>query len=105
MCNGIVYSRKNSNIKARNPKQYQMTKIQMTKTVLDLENLNFEFVSNFDIRISDLFYPPSQKTTTLVVDECEVSFGGCRLGYWRITLRSFSEGGYNWHHGFSRGAP
>ena len=30
-----------------------MIKIQMTKTVLDLEHLDFGFVSNFGLRISD----------------------------------------------------
>ncbi len=48
----------------RNPKQYLMTKIQMIQTIgvpgiaimilfLSLGHLIFEFVSNFDIRISD----------------------------------------------------
>jgi len=47
----------------RNPKQYIMTKIQMFQTVgvlevanmflfLSLDNLIFEFVSDFDIRIT-----------------------------------------------------
>jgi hypothetical protein len=53
----------NPKSEARNPKQFQMTKIQMTKTgdydVLSAEFLSFEnsglnlFVSNFDIRYSD----------------------------------------------------
>ena len=48
----------------RNPKQYLMTEIQMTQTMgvpcivimilfLSLGHLIFEFVSNFEIRISD----------------------------------------------------
>jgi hypothetical protein len=48
----------------RNPKQYRMTEIQMIQTrdmpgiailrlFLSLEPLIFEFVSNFDIRISN----------------------------------------------------
>jgi hypothetical protein len=57
-----------SNIEARNSKQYQTTEIQMTKTkkILEayqpylalfgsLEHSNFGFVSDFGIRISNLF--------------------------------------------------
>jgi hypothetical protein len=55
----------NSKHEARNSKQIQMIEIQMTKTkklprtgvlVLNFENLNFGFVSDFDIRISDLLF-------------------------------------------------
>ena len=55
----------NSKHEARNSKQIQMIEIQMTKTkklprtgvlVLNFENLNFGFVSNFDIRISNLLF-------------------------------------------------
>ncbi len=60
---------KNSNLEIRNSKQYQMTKIQMIETVLfdiwfrecnlvclflSLGHYSFEFVSDFDIRISNL---------------------------------------------------
>jgi len=55
---------KDSKPEARNPKQYLMTKIQMIQTIdvseivnmilfLSLGNLIFDFVSNFDIRISN----------------------------------------------------
>ena len=44
----------NSKHEIRNPKQTQMFQIQMSQTkVLNLENLKFGFVSDFDIRISD----------------------------------------------------
>jgi hypothetical protein len=50
-----------SNIEARNLKQIRMTKIQMNKIpnppfeqAIPFDHLNFEVVSNFDIRISDL---------------------------------------------------
>jgi hypothetical protein len=54
----------NSKSEIRNPKQIQMTKAQNSKqeqqlgssrerAVLDIRILDFEFVSNFDIRISD----------------------------------------------------
>ena len=53
----------NTKSEYRNPKQIQMTKIQMTKTrrnlkynvvfVLNFENLNFGFVSDFGFRASD----------------------------------------------------
>ena len=53
----------------RNAKQYTLTKIQMSQTVAVIEpanmvlflvfgNLIFEFVSNFDIRISDFTMLP-----------------------------------------------
>jgi hypothetical protein len=56
--------RKYSKSEARNPKQYPMTKIQMNQTVRvsEIANMNLflslghfilEFVSNFDIRISN----------------------------------------------------
>lgn len=44
----------NSKSYTRNPRQYQMTKTQIFKTVFDFEHLYFEFVSSFDILISDL---------------------------------------------------
>jgi len=52
----------NPNVECRNPKQYQMTKIQNPKhkTVQSGKLFgtfgysDFEFVSDFDIRISDL---------------------------------------------------
>jgi hypothetical protein len=54
----------------RNPKQYPMTKIQMFQTIAVLEvankilflafgNLIFEFVSDFDIRISNFAVLPA----------------------------------------------
>jgi hypothetical protein len=54
----------NSKFEIRNPKQIQMTKAQNSKqeqqlgssrerAVLGIRILDFEFVSNFDIRISD----------------------------------------------------
>ncbi len=57
---------KNSKSEARNSKQIPMTKILMTKTkktlpmylyssfVLKFEHFDFDIVSDFDIRISDL---------------------------------------------------
>jgi len=48
---------KNPKHKIRNPKQIQMTKIQNSKryfdNVWDIGILDFEIVSNFDIRISN----------------------------------------------------
>ncbi len=65
---GYAGQHSNPNIEARNSKQYQMTEIQMTKTkkLLEayhpylalfgaLEHSNFGFVSDFGIRISNLF--------------------------------------------------
>jgi len=37
-------------------KQALITKTIMTETVYNFENYDLEFVSNFDIRISGLFY-------------------------------------------------
>jgi hypothetical protein len=45
---------KNSKFEARNPKQYQMTKIRNSKLFKTFEVLNLEVVSSFDIRVSDL---------------------------------------------------
>jgi len=55
-------SRKNPKSETRNPKQIQITKIAMLKTLLrspgspfrKLENSDFGFVSDLDIRYSDL---------------------------------------------------
>ena len=55
-------SHKNPKLEGRNSKQIQMTKITMLKTLLKapgspfwkLENSYFEFVSDLDIRYSDL---------------------------------------------------
>jgi hypothetical protein len=65
--NGSVGQHSNPNSEARNSKQYQMTKIQTTKTnkLLEayqpylapfgaLEHLWFGFVSDFGIRVSNL---------------------------------------------------
>src|SRR5258706_13422976 len=51
----------NSKSEIRNPKQARMTEIQMIKTVREyepggFEHLNFEFVSDFVLRISDCFH-------------------------------------------------
>lgn len=56
----------------RNPKQYRMIKIPMIQTLdlpciaimilfLSLENLIFEFVSNFGFRISNFFNAKAEK--------------------------------------------
>jgi len=52
-----MWNKKISKFEYRNPKQTQMIKIQMTETetVLNFGNLNFEFVSNFEFRASNLF--------------------------------------------------
>jgi len=49
---------KNPNIEIRNSKQYQITKIQMTKKKMfwKFKNWNFEFVSDFALRISNLVW-------------------------------------------------
>ena len=46
---------RNTKFEARNPKQARMPKILISQTnkSLGFWNLNFGFVSNFDIRISD----------------------------------------------------
>ena len=59
----------------------------------------------FKIEQASVFYPPSQKTTALAVDECEEKSRGATadfeaLKFWRITRRSqtqkqFGEDGYN----------
>jgi len=54
--NLIFFDRLVSKSEKRNPKlgnQYQMTKLQIFKTNKSLRHLDFEFVSDFDIRISD----------------------------------------------------
>jgi hypothetical protein len=65
---------KNPKHEIRNSKQIQMTKIQMTKTVnamrqlvfvWDFEPLDLGFVSDFDIRISNLLSLSDNRELTL----------------------------------------
>src|SRR3989344_7252347 len=50
-------------ISGSNPKQYQNPKFKCLKRVLNLEFEKFEFVSNFDIRISKLGIRDSKQLT------------------------------------------